>query len=604
MLDHWLHYIKAYAVDMAKSSDTNWFLCDVGASSLHDESPCDTAPLRLLEDAPPKFSEVTSSMETLDQIGIKRDPVENNIPPSNDHNALATQLSSTGDTIELNDLDDLEEYLYEDASPELVEPGPEPGDTFQFPDAMWKVSYSVDSVMRPIQAMFAPESAYQAMDGGLSKMETREDAIEDNRELVKSIVQVLGRFATRQGDLTLLRKAHQFCPWDQDEEERFIKTAVECKQVQCFEYLLPSVDDKEIQARILELCAYHNQVEMIQKAFDSWTKFVKSEAANVPLVVAASHGHVDVVRFLLMKCTDVEMSIASPYVDEDYPTPVLAAAAGGHFAILQELAAAGAKIRQKPDSKEPEPFSKALAAKNAPMLACLIKYDHSLVDGKSALIRNILDIALECDNAELIDLTLSQDESETFGPYESYLRSASQRGQLEIMHTLISHHAYSADLLPNQRDSESYSHRCAHFGHPWRHSLIVALLREHCSPRWSAPNGLLVPNGSSTISDLAWMGDVTGLTMLFDDEPEVEVNVVDKCGNSPLFDAMYNHLQCKEGYLKGQPGQWLKTIRILLAHGAKLNMKDGQYWADHYGGVPKEILADLRDFAAKEKHSS
>jgi hypothetical protein len=62
------------------------------------------------------------------------------------------------------------------------------------------------------------------------------------------------------------------------------------------------------------------------------------------LVVAASHGHVDVVRFLLMKCTDVEISIASPYVDEDYPTPVLAAAAGGHFAILQELAAAGARI--------------------------------------------------------------------------------------------------------------------------------------------------------------------------------------------------------------------------------------------------------------------
>jgi hypothetical protein len=106
--------------------------------------------------------------------------------------------------------------------------------------------------MRAIQAMFAPEFAYQAMDGSLSKMETREDAIQDNRELVKSIVRVLGRFATRQ-----------------DEEERFIKTAVECKQVQCFEYLLPSVDDKEVQARSLEFCAYHNQVEMIQKAFDN-----------------------------------------------------------------------------------------------------------------------------------------------------------------------------------------------------------------------------------------------------------------------------------------------------------------------------------------------
>jgi hypothetical protein len=40
-------------------------------------------------------------------------------------------------------------------------------------------------------------------------------------------------------------------------------------------------------------------------------------------------------------------------------------------------------------------------------------------------------------------------------------------------------------------------------------------------------------------------------------------------------------------YLKGGPDQWLRTIKILLDHGAKLNKKDGQYWADHYGGVPK-----------------
>jgi hypothetical protein len=175
------------------------------------------------------------------------------------------------------------------------------------------------------------------------------------------------------------------------------------------------------------------------------------------------------------------------------------------------------------------------------MLACLIKYDYSLVNGKSALIKTILDIALECDNAELIDLILSQDESETFGLYESHLQSASERGQLDIMHTLISHRAYSADLLPNQSDSESYSHRCAHFGHPWRHSLIVALLHQHCFQRELAPDAPL------TISQLAWMGDVTGLTMLFEDKPDTDVNVTDDYHNSPLFDAMYNHLQWKDG---------------------------------------------------------
>jgi hypothetical protein len=337
---------------------------------------------------------------------------------------------------------------------------------------------------------------------------------------------------------------------------------------------------------------------MIRKAFDRWTKFVKSATANAPLVVAASHGHVELVKFLLMKCTDVEVSIKSPYVDENYPTPVLVAAAGGHFLILQELVAAGAEIRQNPDSKIPDPFSKALAARKASMLACLIKCDSSLLDAKPALVERILDIALEEENAELIDLTQAKEERYDFGLYKSHLRLACQRGHLEIMHTLISHRAYSADLLPNQTEEEAEEHLGADFGSPWRHALIVALLREHCSQR------SLVPNGSSTISDLAWMGDVTGLTMLFDNEPDVEVNVVDKCGNSPLFDAMYNHLQWKEGYLKGQPGQWLKTIRMLLAHGAKLNMKDGKYWADHFGGVPKEILADLRDLAANEKHSS
>jgi hypothetical protein len=53
-------------------------------------------------------------METLDQIGIKQAPVENDGLLSKDHNALATHLSSTGDTVELDDLDDLEEHLYGD----------------------------------------------------------------------------------------------------------------------------------------------------------------------------------------------------------------------------------------------------------------------------------------------------------------------------------------------------------------------------------------------------------------------------------------------------------------------------------------------------------
>jgi hypothetical protein len=89
--------------------------------------------------------------------------------------------------------------------------------------------------------------------------------------------------------------------------------------------------------------------------------------------------------------------------------------------------------------------------------------------------------------------------------------------------------------------------------------------------------------------------------MLFDEEPDVEVNVADQCGSSPLFYAMMNHMKMLEGKLVSTRQQWLRTIRLLLARGARLNMTDTQYWYTHHGGIPKEILSGLKEMSKSTK---
>jgi ankyrin repeat protein len=107
---------------------------------------------------------------------------------------------------------------------------------------------------------------------------------------------------------------------------------------------------------------------------------------------------------------------------------------------------------------------------------------------------------------------------------------------------------------------------------------------------------------SLVISRLAWMGDVEGLRMLFVEEPDVEVNVDDQSGNSPLFYAMLNHMKMRNEKLESTRQQWLRTIRLLLARGARLNLQDTSYWYTHHGGVPKEILSGLREMSKRVKN--
>jgi ankyrin repeat protein len=561
MLDRRLHWLK----NDCKSNIQDWTYYDVTECSGGENDTHITASPRLLEDAPSATSESLSPVDEADQIEngqVVKDPCDKKSIETNS-DVTSMDVPPNGDAIELQDLDTLEEYLYGDASPAPVQVSPaEPDELPQFPDAMWKVSFSVDAVMRPIQEIFAPELAYHAIDADLCTGKLQADAFRDNRELVKAMLRAIGRFAVRQDNLELLTKVWEYSASAvQEELWQFLEVVVEYGRLDCFTYLLPFVDGELPKARVLEFCAYHDQVEMMKQAFGKWTKFVKSDTANAPLVVAAAQGQMESVRFLLTKSTNVDISIKSSLIDKDYPTPVEAAAAGGHVAILQELIAAGAKLINWPDT--------------------------------------IVNIAQRNDHLELMQFVLTEGptdpELSRYKPQLSVLRSACEKGQLGIMHMLINYGADYDELLPCARKrGEKKSLVRTIRG---RHELIVELLRlMHCRTEC-----YMSISQSLVISRLAWMGDVEGLRMLFVEEPDVEVNVDDQSGNSPLFYAMLNHMKMRNEKLESTRQQWLRTIRLLLARGARLNLQDTSYWYTHHGGVPKEILSGLREMSKNAK---
>jgi ankyrin repeat protein len=560
MLDHRLHWLKFHR--NPDIQDWIYYYVTEGAED-KDDTYVGASP-RLLEDAPSNTGESLSPVDEADQIKngqVMKDTCDKKLIETNSD--LTTALVSfNGDAVELEDLDDLEEYLYGDASPGPAQSSPaEPDELPKFPDAMWKVSFSVDAVMRPIQEMFAPELAYHAIDADLCTGKLQADAFRDNRDLVRSMLRTIGRFAVRQDNLELLTKVWEYSASAVQEELRqFLEVVIEYGRLDCFAYMLLFVSGEFPKARVLEFCAYHDQVEMMKQAFGKWTKFVKSDTANAPLVVAAAQGHMVSVRFLLTKSTDVDISIKSSFINEDYPTPVEAAAAGGHVAILQELMAAGAKLINWPDT--------------------------------------IVNIAQRNDHLELMQFVLTEratdPASSRYKPQLSVLRSACEKGQLDIMHTLINHGANYGTILTGIEHVWIYKHT-PHTTRD-RHDLILELLRIHCKTGCD----IYIPQ-MSVISRLAWLADVEGLKMLLDEEPDVEVNVADQSGSSPLFYAMLNHMKMLEGRLVSTREQWLRTVKLLLARGARLNLQDTSYWYTHHGGVPKEILSGLREMSKRLK---
>jgi hypothetical protein len=233
--------------------------------------------------------------------------------------------------------------------------------------------------------------------------------------------------------------------------------------------------------------------------------------------------------------------------------------------------------------------------KNATMMACLVGCDRSLLTQgyKDIALR----IAVEKNHPELAGLVLENAPrpNSFLDSIEKLLLEACKLGHLEIIHEFVKYGAETDRLI-------SISPQETPIGGPGkpayvRHILVTKLLQKHCMVGCHQK----IPESSCIVSRLAWLGDVETLEILLEAEPEIELNGVDEYDNSPLFDAMYNHMRWRKGDLEGTPGRWLKTVKFLLRHGAKLNTNDGCYWAAHYQGIPRVLLADLGELAKKER---
>lgn len=495
------------------------------------------------------------------------------------------------DEIELEDLDQLEDCVYGELSDTIIHT--EAIESRTLLQDCRSQRQSIDVILRPIQNMLAPTFDYQPMDYYTNTAAIHADALADREEIFNSLIRVLGRFAIRQDNTKLLKVVcgnKSSTGWDQEELWQFLEVAIEYKAIGCFKYLLPSVYGEAAMTRMLELCAFHDMLDMMKEAFDWWSDFVRTSHANFPLVVAATRGHLKSVRFLLAKCTDVETRAKSSFVAEQYATSVLAASARGHNSIVQELVAAGTKLR----FSRLDQITVAIGMKNAIMLAFLIEYDRSILTDRSESLLEVLHIAVDKNHPQLVRLALAEWAKANLRQQPSLgalLQVASQRGYLEIMHALMNYGADAEVILTEPLDGPFST--CGQWHARKRHTLIVKLLQEHCSKGCH----LQMPDTSSIVSRLAWLGDAEGLERLLAAEPNIDLNGTEQDQSSPLFHAMYNHMRWPDGYLDGTPKRWLKTIRMLLLHGAKLNLKDGQFWADHYRGILKELLADLRDLA-------
>jgi hypothetical protein len=429
---------------------------------------------------------------------------------------------------------------------------------------------SVDLIMRLVHDMLAPELEYQPMDQQMDTQKVRHEALADARDILQALHTALGRFSIRQGNLKLLKKIYRYSSiCNQEQLWLLAKVSIEYNRLDSFMYLLCSATGDESRDRLLELCAYHDRVDMMEKTFEKWTSMVRSDAANKPLVVAAAQGHIKSVRFLLTKCTNLEVRSHSNFVDEIYPTAVMAASASGNRAILQELFAAGAKLREYwPFDIDKDPIKKACVTRNVTMLACLLQCDPSPI--KNSCDRTAgLSLAVEFDNQQVLSLILAGtiDNTDKTGPF----RKACQRGHLEFMHSFINSGANSESILPycaqdGKEDTPDSPARK-------RHKLIVRLLWEHCP----AGSHKQILSGWDTVQRLACLGDIEGLRMLLDEEPHLKLESPVKQLNSPLFLALHNHVRWRKGEVVGAPEQWLKMGKFLISRGARMNHKDTQH---------------------------
>lgn len=121
--------------------------------------------------------------------------------------------TSDNDELELEDLDQLEDYLYgksSDGADNQLEMAEELQSWFGDEEYL----DSVDIIMRPLQKILAPDLDYRPVDEQLSKLNKGGGAINDTKDILRALFDVLGQFAIRQDNLQLLKRVYgeaQYC---------------------------------------------------------------------------------------------------------------------------------------------------------------------------------------------------------------------------------------------------------------------------------------------------------------------------------------------------------------------------------------------------------
>jgi hypothetical protein len=157
MIDQWMQWVNVDATVRAGWIDGH-HLSKNGTLGLLDNIPCHPHTTK---------SAATRIEQAVHQLISREDHIEL-YSEQTDIVAESQTMNHSVDenSIELEDLDELEDYLYGD-SPETTI-SPESGEAPQSPTNIWKPSHSVDAIMRPIHDMFAPQLQYQPMDHDLS----------------------------------------------------------------------------------------------------------------------------------------------------------------------------------------------------------------------------------------------------------------------------------------------------------------------------------------------------------------------------------------------------------------------------------------------------
>jgi ankyrin repeat protein len=321
--------------------------------------------------------------------------------------------------------------------------------------------------------------------------------------------------------------------------------------------------------------------------FKAETNF-RNEDGYTPLLIASSKGNLDILRLLLAHGMDVSVR------DNSGNTPLHLAAIGGHLEVARSLLEHKADVNAL-DDKGSTPLHQASSWwREYPdivlQLVRLLLDNGVNVNVHDKRGNTPLHFAASGGDLEVARMLLEFKAEANSRNEDGYtpLLIASSKGNLDILRVLLAH---EADAFVHDNSGSTPLHLAAIGGH----LEVARSLLEH-----KADVNALDDKGSTPLHQASqswWRGDpdiVQLVRLLLDND--VNVNVHDKHGNTPLhFAASVGHLKVARMLLefkaevdslnkarltplqltlKGRRNGYRDIMRLLLHHGANVNVQD------------------------------